>query len=101
MRNPLTEEIAVMRLFICKIKVIHCKNATMRDWIGGGGRYICQLSVKLLAICQLSVKFKAFCQLNFFYFISFALKNTKKKNNKTKKKHCRYVNTSNKNEAIH
>ena len=50
------------------------------------GRYICQLSVKLLAICQLSVKFKAFCQLNFFNFISFALKNTKKKQQNNKKK---------------
>ena len=101
MRNPLTEEIAVMRLFICKIKMIHCTNATMRDWISGGGRYICQLSVKLLAICQLSVKFKAFCQLNFFYFISFALKNTKK-TTKQKKKPCRYANTSNnENVAIH
>ena len=51
----------------------------MRDWIGGGGggTYVsCQLN--FWPFCQLSVKFKAFCQLNFFYFISFALKNTKK-----------------------
>ena len=82
-RNPLTEEIAVMRLFICKIKMIHCRNATMRVWIwgeGGRGGYICQLSVKRLAICQLNLRLFVSCQLNFFYFISFALKTRRKFN---------------------
>ena len=38
--------------------------ANQRVWMGGGGGYKCQLSVKISAICQLSVKFWAFCQLS-------------------------------------
>ena len=42
--------------------------------MGGGGRYKCQLSVKILAICQLSVKFWAICQLavNWLLIIKYA-----------------------------
>ena len=37
---------------------------TVRVWMGRGGGYKCQLSVKISVICQLSVKFPAFCQLS-------------------------------------
>ena len=74
MRNPLTEKIAVMHLFICKIKMIHCRNATMRVWIGGGGEggrgtYVSQLN--FWPFVSLSVKFKAFCQLSVKFFLFY------------------------------
>ena len=51
----------------------------MRVWMGAGGGYKCQLSVKISAICQLSVKWLLMINYETYLYIfdaKFGLKGT-------------------------
>ena len=51
----------------------------MRVWMGAGGVYKCQLSVKISAICQLSVKWLLMINYETYLYIfdaKFGLKGT-------------------------